>query len=109
MAVERTVDINARPMYTITSPMVAVSYIVKPSNDGFCFYDISTSAGGLHTSLSGKYTSAEGAMKALEKHLNQMTRPSISVRRDEKVRKKEPDASTVEPKDQNNSQQGLTH
>ena len=81
MDVKRILWHDGRPAHEVRSDKSNQMYLVKPSNDGFCFYDIKTDAGVLAKELSGKYTSAESAIKAVTKYLSQAPL-SKTIRRD---------------------------
>jgi len=94
MIVKQLMDDNKKPYFKISTPKLNAEFIVRKGNNGFSFYEITSSKGAVADCLAGNWVGPDTALKAVEKYLNGLKKPSATVQRDEK--RKEAVASKVQ-------------
>ena len=71
---EESVDDNKKPVLTVTSPKHKPKYIIKKSEDGFQFFDITMKPQGqLPQALKGKFSTPESALRCINAYVLQTT------------------------------------
>lgn len=84
---ERTV--NDKPEWKLISDKMKAYYTVKPTNDGYVFYEISVSVGSLAEELKGIYTTSNSAIAAFKSWEDRQTKSQTKARDDKQARIKQ--------------------
>lgn len=101
MAVERIDSKDENPVFKITDGTKTKSTLtVQKTRDGFAFFEVLIDKGSVPAILSGRYTTPERAIKAVEHYLKNR-KVSRIVERDKKAeaREKRKNAQTAVPTD----------
>jgi hypothetical protein len=77
---EQIPSIHERPTWRMTSDKFASTYTVRPTRDGFVFYEISISSGKLAPELSGKYSTTGKAIECFERWEQRQTKTPAKKR-----------------------------
>lgn len=95
------------PRYVVTDPKFKNSkFYVQKSNDGFKFFEIAVSVGKVASAISGRFTTPEKALKALEDWLK-VQKKSKSTRRDETYARNH--GAAAKPNSKSDVQQGASN
>jgi hypothetical protein len=74
-------NVEERPRVRITSDKFKQEFLIKPTNDGFIFYEVTTSKGPLPKELSSKFTRMKEAVDAVIKY-ERKAKDTPTVKRD---------------------------
>lgn len=96
---------NGAPRYKVTSPKTKATFFVQKSNDGYCFFEVTTTVGSVPGVLQGKFTDPKFATLQVQKYLDQK-KVSPTVERDIKYAKRIVNGSESKPDSQDNLYQG---
>ena len=102
--VKEVVDRDNNIVITVSSDKTQTVYTIRPTRDGYIFFEITPSSGPLPKSLQSKYSSSKKALKALTSYLAtiQKTR-TVKVKENQKEYKR---ASADKPDSQDNLRKG---
>jgi len=73
--------VNEKPKLTITSDKFNHQFVIRPTEDGFVFYEIAVTRGKLPLELQGKYSTMKRALEAVTKY-EASAKPSKTKQRD---------------------------
>lgn len=73
--------VNEKPRTTIRSDKFKAEFTVRPTFDGFVFYEVGVSAGTLPEKLKGRWTRMKDAVKAVTDY--ERTAPKTAMKRRE--------------------------
>lgn len=96
--------------YIVSTPKANSDFVVQKSNDGFALFDVHVTGGKVPKELSGKYTSAEKGLKAVEAYIKKM-KETAAVRRDNMTKRREAskNAKAVQSDNKKHVQQGTAN
>lgn len=82
MRVEHLFDEDRKPFYRVTSDKFQTAFMVKKTNSGHATWEILRAEGGgvISKELSGAYTRAEIALKAIANHIEK-AKPTLMTKR----------------------------
>lgn len=84
--------INEKPIVEITDKdKFNHTFVVKPTNDGFVFYEVTVSKGAVPKQLQSKYSRMRNAVKDVTNYIEN-SKPTPTVRRDLNTKRRENDA-----------------